>query len=44
MKRLSEKFTNVNLKSASKNYTSAISHHTAPVENDAFDGIGDDDL
>lgn len=44
MKRLSEKFTNVNLKSGSKTYTSAISHHTAPVENDAFDGIGDDDL
>lgn len=44
MKRLSEKFSNVNLKSSGKIQSSVMSHHTAPVENDAFDGIGDDDL
>lgn len=41
IKRLSEKFSNVNLKStAGKIHSSS----TSPVENDAFDGIGDDDL
>lgn len=44
MKRLSEKFSNVNLKSTSIRSQSSVTSHIAPVENDAFDGIGDDDL
>lgn len=46
MKRLSEKFSNVNVKSTSgrNQFSTTTSLQTPPVENDAFDGIGDDDL